>query len=229
MKVCITINDVIRRFYDTFKEVYEVYQEEESNFENNSEENNFEFGELDESGDIISQDSFNSKIEIKCLNLSGINDPMYLTKTFKFVDAEDFFNFLYNTMAFEIFAKTSTKYKNVIDDFHSLLAFFKSNNVTVDLVSVERGNSKPATLFFLSREKCKLDNLKFVSDYEKIWDEYQIVITSDNYLIENKRPRRKLFLIETDQNKHLNVGVKVKTLKDVLNILTNGNNISTNE
>lgn len=229
MKVCITINDVIRRFQDTFKEVYEVYQEEESNFESTSEENNFEFGELDESGDVICENSPTNKVEIKCLNLSGINDPMYLTKTFKFVDAEDFFNFLYNTMAFEIFAKTSLKYKSAIDDFHNLLAFFKSKNITVDLVSVERGNSKPATLFFLSREKCKLDNLKFVSDYEKIWDEYQIVITADNYLIENKRPRRKLFLIETEQNKHLNLGVRTKTLKDVLNILTNGNSTSANE
>jgi len=41
MRACITINDVIRRFYDTFSEVYEVYLNEELDFEESLGDNNF--------------------------------------------------------------------------------------------------------------------------------------------------------------------------------------------
>ena len=164
--------------------------------------------------------------ERKCLNLSGINDPMYLTSKFEFIDSDNFFDFLYSTMAFEIFAKTAIKYKTAIEDFHNLMTFFKEHGIEVDLVSVEHNNSKPATLFFLSREKCKLNNLRFLSNYEKIWDDYQIVITAEPYIIENKRPRRKLIKIKTPQNEHLSQGIAVDNLQEALKILKNGDNIA---
>jgi len=221
-RIAITINDVIRRYYDTFKEVYNVYLEEEEQFNDEKIErgDDFEFGELDDEGDI--QQITENKIENKILNLEGKVDPMYITSKIELQSKEFFLRFLYEQMSFEIGAKTNVTYKDVINDFHELQNYFNSNGVEVDLVSMEIGNSKPATLFFLSREKCKLNNLRFVSSYEDIWDDYKMIITADNYIIENKPKNRKLFKIETENNKHLKQGKKIKNLKALLNIFKNG-------
>jgi hypothetical protein len=221
-RIAITINDVIRRYYDTFKEVYNVYLEEEEQFneEKIDRGDDFEFGELDDEGDI--QQITENKIENKILNLEGKVDPMYITSKIELQSKEFFLRFLYEQMSFEIGAKTNVTYKDVISDFHELQNYFNSKGIEIDLVSMEIGNSKPATLFFLSREKCKLNNLRFVSSYEDIWDDYKMIITADNYIIENKPKNRKLFKIETENNKHLKQGKKIKNLKALLNIFKNG-------
>lgn len=215
MRACITINDVLRRHWETFREVYEIYLDEENQLEEFHENPDFEFGELQED-ETVKEVSF-SKVERKILDLDGISDPCGLTSEFAFENPEEFNNFLYQSMSFEVFAKTNVAYKNAMEDFNNLVNFFESNGIELDIVSMEKGNSKPATLFFLSREKCKPKNIRFVDSYIKIWDEYQIVITADKYLILNKRPRRKLFKIETPQNKDLDFGLSCQNLKDVLN------------
>lgn len=215
MRACITINDVLRRHWETFREVYEIYLEEENQLEEFHENPDFEFGELQED-DTIKDISF-SKVERKILDLDGISDPCGLTTEFAFQDTEEFYNFLYQSMSFEVFAKTNLTYKSVMEDFNNLVNFFESNGIELDIVSMEKGNSKPATLFFLSREKCKPKTVRFVDSYVKIWDDYQIVITADKYLIVNKRSRRKLFKIETPQNKDLKIGISCQNLKEVLN------------
>lgn len=215
MRACITINDVLRRHWETFREVYEIYLEEENQLEEFHENPDFEFGELQED-DTIKDISF-SKVERKILDLDGISDPCGLTTEFAFQNTEEFYNFLYQSMSFEVFAKTNLTYKSVMEDFNNLVNFFESNGIELDIVSMEKGNSKPATLFFLSREKCKPKTVRFVDSYVKIWDDYQIVITADKYLIANKRSRRKLFKIETPQNKDLKAGISCQNLKEVLN------------
>lgn len=218
MKVAITINDVLRNFYSTFTEIYNVYVEEEEAFNNELTTNDFQFGVIGEDGE-VDFDSQTDNLEKKILNLPNKYDSMGLTEKFAFESIDDFYNFMYESMAFEIFAKTNVSYKGVMEDFHELQSWFNSKNIQVDLVSVEKFNSKPATLFFLSREKCKLNNLKFVESYDRIWNDYQMVITAENFLIENKPTRRKLFKIETPNNKHLTQGTSVVSLKEVLNII----------
>lgn len=221
-RVAITLNDVIRRYYDTFKEVYTVYLEEEDMFDEEKLDrgDDFEFGSLDEEGEI--QEVVESKIEKKILNLEGKVDPMYITSKIEFESKDFFLRFLYEQMSFEICAKTNITYKDVMNDFHELQSYFNSKGIELDLISMEIGNSKPATLFFLSREKCKLNNLRFVSSYENIWKDYKMIITADNFIIENKPNNKRLLRIETENNKHLKQGKKFKNLKEVTNFIKNG-------
>lgn len=207
MKVAITINDVLRNFYQSFIDYYEIYvMEEESLVES------FDLDE--ETGEPVS--IFENENEKKLLHLQGWLDPMYLTHNFKFENYEDFYNFLYSKMSFEIFGKASVTYKNVMLDLYELIKLLESKKIEVDLVSLENNNSKPATLFFLSKEKAKFNSLKFVNNYQKLWTDYQIIITADNYLIETKPKRRKLLKIETLQNNKLETQNSFKTLSEVI-------------
>lgn len=214
MKVAITINDVMRDFYQSFVDNYQIYEEETKEPEIFAES----FEEDEETGEPISifeKDSENEKEKV-LLHLYGWLDPMYLTHNFKFEDYEDYYNFLYSKMSFEIFGKATVTYKNVMADLHELMRLLESKNIEVDLISLENNNSKPATLFFLSREKAKFNSLKFVNNYQKLWTDYQIIITADNYLIETKPKRRKLLKIETLQNNKLETQNTFKTLSEVI-------------
>lgn len=225
MRICITINDVIRNFYKTFEEVYKIYEEEEEIFEENID--NFEYGLIGEDGEV--QPISNVNFEKKILNLDGLVDPMYITSKIPFQSEQTFLSFLYEKMAFEINAKTNLSYSDVMKDLNNIILYCSEKGLNVDLVSIEKANSRPATLFFLSREKCKVNNIKFVNDYSEIWEDYNIVITAENYLIENKKNRRKLFKIETDNNIHLKQGISCKNLKEVLNHLKNNDKSRSNQ
>lgn len=214
MKIAITINDVIRSFYDTFKQVYQVYQEEEEAFINSLDENDYEFKNLDADGQ-ESEVDFTDKNEKIILDLHGVYDPMYLTREFQFETKSDFFSFLYSQMAFEIFAKTSISYKDAMMDLHQFQQKCEDHGIELTLLSMERNNSKPATLFFLSREKCKVNNIRFVDSYSEIWKDYDLIVTADNYIAETKPLRKKLILVETKHNTTIKSRNKIKSLSEI--------------
>ena len=149
------------------------------------------------------------------LNLHGVYDPIYLTREFKFEFQSEFFSFLYSQMAFEIFAKTPVLYKNAMKDLEKFQKNCEDNSIELTLLSMERNNSKPATLFFLSREKCKVNNIKFVDSYIDIWKDYDVIITADNFIAETKPLRKKLILIETKYNTTIKTRNKIKSLSEI--------------
>lgn len=200
MKVAITINDVLRVFYSNFIEIYEIYNEEEENDVGVTFFANDENASFDENIPLEFNEIISTKKEKILLNLDGILDPMYLTKKFEFENYTDYYEFFYSKLAFEIFAKTILTYQDVFADLEQLFLFFQRKGIQVDLVSLENNNSRPATLFFLAREKCRIDSIKFLNHYQNMWQDYEIIITADNYLIENKPKRRKCFAIKSECN-----------------------------
>lgn len=214
MKIAITINDVIRNFSETFKQVYEVFQEEEESFTQSLEENDYDFKVLDDDGN-ESDVAFFDKKEKNILDLHGKDDPIYLTKHFEFENKEAFLSFLYSQMAFEIFAKTSLAYKNAMKDLELIQYRAENNGFDLTLLSMERDNSKPATLFFLSREKCKANKIHFVDTYEDIWEDYDVIITADTYIAEIKPKRKKVILVEKEYNKDFKTKHKIKLLSEI--------------
>lgn len=214
MKIAITINDVLRTFYDTFKQVYEVYEAEEEAFIDSLDENDYEFKDLD-ADDEESEIDFTDKNEKIILDLHGAYDPIHLTREFKFEVQSEFISFLYSQMAFEIFAKTSISYKDAMIHLERFQQKCEDNGIELTLLSMERNNSKPATLFFLSREKCKANNIRFVDSYFEIWKDYDLIITADNYIAETKPLRKKLILVETKYNTTIKTRNKIKSLSEI--------------
>ena len=49
------------------------------------------------------------------------------------------------------------------------------------IISKELNNSKPSTLFFLSKLSAKINNIVFVRDYKKKWDHVDILITANHH------------------------------------------------
>jgi len=161
----------------------------------------------------------NLSVERSLISIEESNDPMGLSKIHKFSDVEDFENFLYHEQSFEIFSRTPLTYPQVMLDLDLLYNFLSRNNNTITIVSQERENSKSATLLFLAQNQFKGNNIKFLYDYSKIWELYDLIITADPYIIKTKPDNKVCLKVITEQNKDIE-GTKIfsfESLKEIYN------------
>ena len=73
------------------------------------------------------------------------------------------------------------------------------------IVSDEIGRSKPSSLFFLSKFGCLLEKIIFYSETTKnsMWDEIDILLTSNPTLLLNKPLNKIVVKYETNFNKDI--------------------------
>jgi hypothetical protein len=77
-------------------------------------------------------------------------------------------------------------------------------------------NSKPATLFFLSKLSSKVNNIIFVRDYDKKWDHVDILITADPTTLESK-PKEKISIkVINHYNKNCDSDYTIIDIKEIL-------------
>jgi hypothetical protein len=157
---------------------------------------------LDEA-ELLEAEELSLEIERAFIEISDSEDPMGLTKMFKFKDHQEFVEFLYQDQAFEIFSRTPLTYSKAMFDLDELYSSLTKKGYTITIVSQERENSKPATLLFLAQNNFKGNNIKFLYDYSKIWELYDIIITADPYIIKTKPEKKICLKIVTEQNKEI--------------------------
>ena len=156
-------------------------------------------------------------VERSLIDIKESNDPMELSKLHMFKDEEDFENFLYHDQSFEIFSRTPLTYPQVMLDLDLLYNFLSRNNNSISIVSQERENSKSATLLFLAQNQFKGNNIKFLYDYSKIWELYDLIITADPYIIKTKPENKVCLKVITEQNKDIE-GKKIFSFESVKEI-----------
>jgi hypothetical protein len=157
---------------------------------------------LDEA-ELLEAEELSLEIERTSIEISDSEDPIGLTKMFKFKDHQEFVEFLYQDQAFEIFSRTPLTYSKAMFDLDELYSSLTKKGYTITIVSQERENSKPATLLFLAQNNFKGNNIKFLYDYSKIWELYDIIITADPYIIKTKPEKKICLKIVTEQNKEI--------------------------
>ena len=132
MRIAIEINGVLR---DTVKKIEQVYEK------------------------FYVENILNEKRDFEYEILSPITS-LRLQDHLKFKDDDELYDFLYTEHCMEIFGHApSTEYSSFIDlnDFYVDMR----DNHDILLISDEIGKSKPATLFFLSKFDCQIENIVF--------------------------------------------------------------------
>ena len=157
MKIGITIDGVIRDFITKFELVYDKY-----------------YPVIDEE----TGDNITIEREIKDLDL---------LKYFKFSGGTQELNtFLYVDAALEIFGHAGEVKLNSIEHLNQLHNLIEDLGHTPVIISKELNNSKPATLFFLSKFSSKINNIIFVRDYDDKWAQVDILITASPQTLSTK-------------------------------------------
>jgi hypothetical protein len=122
--------------------------------------------------------------------------------------------FLYEKCTVEIFGYADEEISSAVETLNQLILSNPKHEFI--LISREGGLAIPSTLFFLAKTKSICPNLKFVTEYSKVWDYVDIMIT-DHPKILNSKPTNKLSLvIDKEYNKDIvQSGYRIKTIKEI--------------
>ena len=138
-----------------------------------------------------------------------------LREHFKFKDDEEFFSFLYEENAMEIFGHAGSTETFTFNDFNNLYLDLRSNNDII-IVSDEIGKSKPATLFFLSKFGCLTEEIKFYSNstINSMWDKIDVLLTSNPDLLLNHPENVRVIKFNTIYNQNIDYVDSIYSLKE---------------
>jgi len=209
MRIAIDLNGVLR---DTIGKITQVYDKHMMN----------EVLEVDESSKIFNNsgdtewelvETENTKFDYGySLPITSLN----LREFFKFKDDDEYYSFMYEEFPMQIFGHAGS---TEMSSFNDLNEFYISNrdNFRISIVSDEIGKSKPATLFFLSKFGCLIEELKFFNETTKnlMWDEIDILLTANPDLLLNKPDNKIVIKFETEYNKNIQTDLIIKSIKEL--------------
>jgi len=126
---------------------------------------------------------YNTDTNLKIGDISSKN----LSEFVKFNSVDEMNKFLYIEAPLEIFGHADQKHENLMTKFNMFLMDIKDEEEhEIEIVSREVHGSIPATLFFLSKLSCKIENIRFVDKYEDYWKGVDVLITADPKALEQK-------------------------------------------
>ena len=119
-------------------------------------------------------------------------DSFDLMKHFKFDSVDEMNKFLFLEASLEVFGHADQLHENLISQLNMFLMDVKDEEEhEIIITSKEVAKSIPSTYFFLSKLGCRADKVIFVSKYEDIWDNVDLLITANPKALETK-PNEKL-------------------------------------
>ena len=190
MEIYLSIDGVIRNTIQKFDYHYnEAYLADDVTFE---EDNNFEYGVVEP---IQNDNLFNSH---------------------KFQSKEEFENFLFIEYPIEIFGHAGLSYSTTFTDLHKLIYENPQHNFTLIGLD-ELGKTKPATLFFLSKNGFLGNNIKFskTSNLDELWNQCDIWVT-DNKSVLDSTPNNKIGVkFQTTYNQYFTYGKEITKLNEI--------------
>jgi len=214
MRIAFDINDVLR---DTFLRTEQVYRKfymqdivEEHKISNYNEE-------TDEWEESIESDEFKYSVNLPITSLNLIDH-------FTFPSNEDLFDFFYIDFAMEIFGNSQSKTKDSFKILNDLYKNLRDKN-EISIISDEIEKSKPATLFFLSKNSCLVERINFFSTVtmEKLWDEYDVIITANPNIIDNSKNNTIIVKYNTTYNSENKSDYDIDDISEVSDIINNLN------
>lgn len=154
----------------------------------------------------------------KVSDLTTLNISEHL----KFKDESELYEFIYEEFPMEIFGHAQSTEYSTFNDLNEIYVNLRDNYDFL-IVSDEMGKSKPSSLFFLSKFGCLLEKIKFYSNItlDSMWDEVDVLLTSNPDLIENCPTDKIVIKYETEYNKTISSEHTIYSIKELENKLKN--------
>ena len=210
-KIGIEINGVLRDTIGKFTQVYEKHMIEESDDGNKT-------YEIDLSGN-TEENTVENNFEYKIINEVT---SLELMSHFAFNDSGELYSFMYEDFVMQIFGHAGSTETFTFNELNDFYINFR-DEYEIIIVSDEMGRSKPASLFFLSKFGCLVENIKFYSNstLQNMWDGLDILVSANPKLIENAPENKTIVKYETPYNKNVKCEYEIDELKKLNEIIKN--------
>ena len=116
-------------------------------------------------------------------------------------------NFLYVDYPYEIFGCANTTHRHTSSMLNKWMEEMDNNGFNGSNVSLfslkENALTIQSSYYFLSKIGCRVRNVFFPKDGKEMWNKCDIIITTNEYIVNNKPEDKKVILIKTNDNSHL--------------------------
>lgn len=162
--------------------------------------------------DITDGDEFNYEI-VQPIQNDKLNN------SFKFHSVEELEYFLFVEYPIEIFGHAGLSYSTTFTDINNVIYENKDNNFTIVGLN-EIGKSKPATLFFLSKNGFMGNNIKFIKseDITDIWNKCDVWVTDSKEIIDSCPNDKTVIKFNTPYNEHFTSKNEITKLTQITEI-----------
>jgi hypothetical protein len=149
----------------------------------------------------------------------GVTEPIEndnLINSYKFQSQEEFEYFLFIEYPIEIFGHAGLSYSTTFTDLHKIIYENPEHNFTLVGLN-ELGKSKPATLFFLSKNGFLGSNIKFIKS-ENITNQWNLCdcwITDNKSIIESCPENKSVIKFNTTYNQHFTNKKEISKLTEI--------------
>jgi hypothetical protein len=212
MRLAFDVNGVLRDTIGKFNQIYEQHMIGKNEFE--SVESTYEISFSGDTDEVI---EMSEKTEVNWFEYKILSPvkSLNLMDHFAFPTKDDLYSFMYEDYTMELFGhspSTEMTTFNILNDIYYNLR----DKYDLLIVSDEIGKSKPATLFFLAKFGCLLEKVLFFSEVtkENMWNEVDILVTSNPDLILNKPEGKVVIKYNTEYNKNINCDFEISTLSE---------------
>ena len=188
MRIGIEINGVLR---DTLKKIQQEYEK------------------------WYIENPFKEETEFKYEVISELT-TLDIMSHLSFKDKDELYDFLYKEHTMEIFGHSGSVEMSSMNDLNDFYLDVRDSH-DILIVSDEIGKSKPASLFFLSKFGCLIEEIKFYSEItiNSLWDSIDVLLTSNPVLLLNYPKDKKVIKYETTYNKDVECENTIKSLKEL--------------
>lgn len=148
-------------------------------------------------------------------NIAKADDLLFDVEVLKKTAKENFEEFTYVDYVFEIFGSCDRYNNKLIEsDLYSIV----KNNIDYDIILYSKNDYRTIqpTLFFLSKIRMPIRKFEFYNNDDEIIESFDVIISTDDKLIDMIGDDKKLFLIEREYNKNVEYNNKFSSLKDIV-------------
>ncbi len=135
-----------------------------------------------------------------------------------FKDEDEIYDFLYKEHTMEIFGHAGSVENSGMMDLNDVYMDLRDNHDLL-IVSDEIGKSKPASLFFISKFGCLIEQVKFYSKttINSLWDSIDILLTANPNLLLSCPDNKRVIKFESSYNTDIITEHSIKTIKELKN------------
>ena len=210
MEVYVSINGVLRNFLQKFTHHYQDYYFE-SDVISTKAISQVKTEEIEEgiSELVVENTEF----------IYAVNEPIYnnnILDHFTFQSEDEFKYFTYLEFPLELFGHAGLSNQTAISDFNQLIKEYPDVNFT--LIGLDEfGKAKPSTLFFLSKNACVANNIRFIKSEDLIneWNKCDLWITDNPEITKLCPTDKKVVKFNTEYNKDFTINLEINKLTEI--------------
>ena len=218
MKIGISVNGVLRDFFGRIETTHTKYFNPEDGQEVQVKDYDLEKWLWFPKEEIVRKEmEFNPNFDVKEFLANENSDNQLVEVMDDEITVEDF---VYDKCCLEIFGYANEIIDGAVQSINDLELHLKmiGKEHEIIITSREAGRSVPATLFFLSKTGCMIQNVKFTMGTTDCWQFVDVMITDHPEILNSKPEGKKVIKIEKPFNQDISADYTVKSVKEFVGL-----------